>query len=93
MTKRITVDAARIKRTIDISRHWGFAFEQVGLEWKSCLKFNDRHLQPTETGSLLGDPLGEARVLNRRPPAMLRELVGVKVESNMCFLQEVSTPS
>ena len=59
-----------------------FAFEYVGLNWESHVKFDDRYLRPTEVDSLIGDPSKAATILHWKPEVLTPELAGIMVDAD-----------
>ncbi|MFC0430273.1 GDP-mannose 4,6-dehydratase [Kutzneria buriramensis] len=59
------------------------AFGHVGLEWQRYVRFDDRHLRPTEVDSLIGDASKAAVELGWKPKTRMPELASLMVDEDL----------
>jgi GDPmannose 4,6-dehydratase len=59
------------------------AFELVGMDWRSFVKFDERYLRPNEVPELLGDASKARARLGWRPRTSFRELIQIMLEHDL----------
>jgi GDPmannose 4,6-dehydratase len=64
------------------------AFAHVGLDWKTHVRTDSRHLRPSEVDLLLGDPKKAKTVLGWQPKTTFRELVRLMVEADLGLAED-----
>lgn len=66
----------------------GHAFERVGLDWTDHVRFDERHLRPTEVDVLIGDASKAKRELGWRATVHGAELAGLMVDADLVLARE-----
>lgn len=64
-----------------------FAFEEVKLDWRDFVKFDERYVRPTEVDSLIGDPSKAEEELGWKPTVFAPELARIMVEADLELAQ------
>lgn len=68
-----------------------FAFESVGLNYLDYVEFDERHVRPTESRNLCGNPEKAHQVLGWKATTSVAELASIMVE-NDCTMYHSSSP-
>lgn len=68
------------------------AFEQVGLDWESHVRFDERYLRPIEPDELIGDASQARRDLGWSPTIDGRELARIMVAADVEALEHAGQP-
>ena len=58
-------------------------FEHLGLDWREHVKYDARHLRPSEVDLLLGDASKAERVLGWKPRTAFRELARMMIDHDL----------
>lgn len=59
------------------------AFDYAGLDWRECVKIDQRYLRPTEVATLIADPRKAKTELGWEPRITFKELVRIMVDADM----------
>lgn len=68
------------------------AFEHVGLDWESHVRFDERYLRPTEVDSLIGDAGKAERMLGWKAAVQADELARIMVDADVEMLKNEGRP-
>ncbi|WP_233439391.1 GDP-mannose 4,6-dehydratase [Lentzea atacamensis] len=66
----------------------GYAFEHVGLDWREYVRFDERHLRPTEVNALIGDSSKAERELGWRARVHSAELARLMTDADLVLAKE-----
>ncbi len=64
-----------------------FAFERVGLDWESHVKFDERYLRPSEVDALVGNYAKAKRLLGWEPKVLTPRLAEIMVDADIAALE------
>ncbi len=64
-----------------------FAFDRVGLDWESHVKFDERYLRPSEVDALIGDYSKAKRLLGWEPKVLAPRLAEIMVDADIAALE------
>jgi GDPmannose 4,6-dehydratase len=63
-----------------------FSFSHVGLDWQEFVKFDERHLRPTEVNRLIGNSSRAREILGWSPSVDSKELAKIMVDADVSRL-------